>query len=307
MADDLGNDPLRPTTWDDYVGQESHKAHLDIRIEAALEDVRPLDHILLTGTPGTGKTSLAAIIAGRLGDAFKPLVMPVKPHVFASELRQFDGGVLFLDEVHRLPKGQQEDLLTLLEDGYLQKSTGQRVYCSWLTVIAATTEPQLVTPALYQRFSIPLKLDPYTPNEMQRIVLGMAARAGNVEIDADLAMQIGQASGGTPRVAGILVKAARDLEKRGPLTIEGILSLCRMDPTGLTQSHLDYLKALRDLGGTAGLSVLTTMLRLHETVVRDLERLLIDRGLILYGERGRELTNPGWNYGQVNTKPRRER
>lgn len=295
-------DFLRATDWAEYVGQEAHKASLAVRVEAACIDVRPLDHMLIMGPPGTGKTTLARIIASLMNDPFMSLVMPVKPAVFVRELRQFEGGVLFLDEIHRLPKAQQEDLLTLLEEGYFQTPLGRRVDIPWLTVIAATTEPEKVTPALYQRFVVPIKLDPYSIEEMTTIVIGMALKA-EVDIDNEMAAALGKAAGGIPRIARQLVLAARDLERvQGAATLQEVLRLCRLEENGLSQNHVEYLAALRALGGSAGLTVLSTMLRLHETVVRDVERLLVDRGLILYGERGRELTNTGWAYGRTLAK-----
>lgn len=302
-------DPLRATDWSEFVGQDHLKERLDVHIRAAVLNESPLSHVLLSGPPGFGKTTLSSIIAHQLKDPFLSLTMPVKPVVLASMLRQFEGGVLFLDEVHRATKSQQEDLLNLLEDGFLQCANGRRVHVKWLTVIAATTEPEKVIPALFDRFPIRPQFDPYTPVEMACIVGLMATKIG-LDLEDDVIDGLASAAGGVPRNARQLVLAARDLSlvERRSVETSDVLSLCRVDPNGLTQAHTDYLNIVRSLGGQAGLDLISTMLRLHPSVIRDLERLLVARDLLMYGDRGRELTELGWAYGRQQAKsPRRAR
>lgn len=256
----------------------------------------------------THNTTLAALIAKELGDPFSEIPMPVRPAVLASRLRQFPGGVLFCDEIHRLSKMQQEDFLTVLRDGCLQTPQGRRIDVPWLTVVAGTTEPEKITPALYERFQIKPAFDAYLPNEMVQIVESMAARV-ELECSSETLAGIAEAACGVPRTAGNLVLAARDLMvARKTAKLEDVLQMCRVDSTGLTQAHQDYLDLLRRLGGQAGLESISTMLRLHPTVIREIERVLVDRSLIVYGGRGRELTGTGWGHGQpAGVSPRRPR
>jgi len=305
----IAGDPVRATTWNDYIGQPKLKKRLDVHIRAALAENRPLEHVLLTGPPGMGKTTIANIIAARLGDPFHVLSMPMKPAALASFFMEIEeeGGVVFMDEVHRASKSHQEDLLTLLEDGYLSNSSGRRIEAPWLTVIGATTEPENVLPPLYSRFPIVPRVEEYTLDEMERIITGMAAKL-KVDLEEE-AGALARAAGGVPRAARQLVLAARALaittqQDNGVApTAAGVLAFCEIDPSGLTQNHLLYIDCLRKLGGKAGLAVIATMMRLHESVVRELERLLIGRELLTYGEKGRELTTKGRAYGNPPASP----
>src|SRR5688572_22025816 len=125
-------DILRASSWDEYVGQERLKRRLDLHVTAANETDRMLEHVLLEGPPGFGKTTIARIVAERTGHEFRELKMPVAPKVLASLLREWDGGILFLDEIHAGSKREQELLLPLLEEGYLQMPNGRRVYAGCL-------------------------------------------------------------------------------------------------------------------------------------------------------------------------------
>lgn len=298
-------DILRARRLDEYVGQRKLKERLGIHIRAAIAQERMLDHVLLTGSPGYGKTSLAQIIADELGDEFAAITMPMKPAALASFLRQWRGGVLLIDEIHRASDSQQEDLLSLLEDGVFRTSNGRKIVVPHLTVVGATTEPENIIPPLYDRFVIKPTFEEYTDGDMGCIVVSMGNKV-DIDFDAETAVRLGQAAGGTPRNARHLVLAARDLATSGEMpTVEDILQLCGTEPDGLTVEHLKYLETLSDLGGQGGLNVLSSMLRLHQRILMELERLLVHHGLILFGTTGRELTQKGFNRIRKSAPPLR--
>jgi holliday junction DNA helicase RuvB len=284
-------DVFRATSWSAYVGQQELKDRLDVHINAAVREHRYLDHVLLTGPPGAGKTTMAGIIAGRLQDPLLSLVCPIKPAIFAGMLRQWAGGILFLDEIHRCSKGQQEDLLQLLEDFRYQPAIGAAIEWTHLTVIGATTEPESVIAPLWDRFPIKPVIASYSDEEMSAIVGGMAERVG-MEFPQVMCMTLGRATGGIPRNARQFVLAARDIGEGA--TAQDVLKLCGTDEDGLNGNHVRYLEVLAGNGGKAGLSMLASHLRLHAAVIRELERLLVQRKLLSYGDRGRELTRDGW-------------
>ena len=300
-------DPLRPTEWSDFVGQEHAKRELDIAIRAALETKEALPHVLRHGRAGFGKTTMAAIIAHRLGDPFYSLSMGrLRPQALFDFFRTFAGGVVLIDEIHRASDAQQQDLLTLMEDGYMTDSRGRRVTVSWLTVVAATTERDKVLRTVLDRFPIQPHFDGYSNDEMTLIVEGMARRVG-VALGEGVAPVLGRAAGGTPRLAKKLVLAARNLTvvNGRPATAEEVLSLTRIEDGGLTADHRAYLEAIDSLGGTAGIATLRMLLSLHESVLREIEKLLVERQLISYTDRGRQLEGAG--YRLLHGEPARHR
>ena len=287
---------VRARYWDEFVGQERIKAQLEVRMTAALNADRPLDHVLLTARPGFGKTTLANIMAFRLGRAFKPFVAPVSMGQIRTALmeHQDEHLVLFIDEVHLMTKREQEDLLTLLEEGFMEAGDERIVHDS-VTVLAGTTARDKVIPALYDRFPIRPVFADYDDADLGAIVLGMAERLGVDAVDKDLAVELGKATGGTPRNARGLVSAARDVVESGiDLTVEAVLDLAGVTADGLNEEHLKYLSLLAASStGKLGLNPLSARMALRTTVVEDMERLLLSKGYVELAQGGRLLTEDG--------------
>lgn len=296
MADDF----YRPQEWDAYVGQPKLKTQLNVAIQSAKNRGATMDHVLLCGPPGCGKTTISAIIAEQLGVRFESFVMPIKPNVLKQVVSSFHGVVLF-DEIHRLPPAKQEEYLPLIEDGYLQMPNGGRIYNDNLVIVGATTERDKIIEPLYDRFVIKPTFEEYTDDEMADILRGMAASM-DLDFTEGQARMLSRATAGVPRQAKMLVAAARDLAAATGWetfpTIEEIFTHCRITPDGLQEEHLEYLNIVKNCGGTAGLQVITTHLQLPKSIVMHLEKLLLKRGLIQLTKGGRELTSRGWQETQ---------
>lgn len=282
---------IRPQSWDSYFGQEKLKGRLQISINGALDRMQPLDHVLLSGEPGCGKTSLAALIAMELEQDFNPYVMPLKTKSLQKAILE-DEGVLFLDELHRLPKKDQEMLLPVLEDRVVQFENGNQVKIDQpLTVVGATTELERIIKPLRDRFTHRPKFDPYTDEEMAVIVQSMGKRLG-MHIPDDDATALGRASAGVPRQARTLVFTARDLDTTEPSLV---LEVCGITPDGLTEDHLEYLVALDSLGQQAGVEIISNYTGQPKDILLDLEKLLVRKRLIEYSPKGRILTMKGYD------------
>lgn len=287
---------LRPPCWEDYIGQPRLKGRLDVMIEAARADERPLDHILLTAPPGSGKTSLAELIADRMDDDFMPIVLSKQNlKQFYGAIEEFAFGVVLLDELHNAPSSIQEMLQIALLEKKITTPWNWTIDVSLITFIGVTTSEhrnKLLAP-LVQRFPIAFTWEAYTDSEMSTIITKMASRL-HVDMPSEVAEGLGRAAGGTPRYVERLVKRARDLQAIGrEITVEGVLSLVGLDEDGLSDEHLEYLRVLRDLGRVAGLNTLSSIMQMDHRTLEDLERLLALRGYIRRTKRGREITPAG--------------
>lgn len=286
----LTGEVVQATTWDEYIGQEKLKERLLIHINAAAKEERQLDHILLVGPPGTGKTTLAGLIADELNEPFFAFKMPIKERQLTYFIQEWAGGILLLDELHAAPKAFQEMLLTAIQGGYIQSPDGLITKTGHVTFLAATTEPEKLITPLWDRFFIKPAFADYSDDEMRRILQGMAIKA-KVTLSEEVAQGLARAGGGTPRIAGSLVLAARDLQTVGQeVTVESVLDLAGIDADGLSDRHMAYLRTLKQLGCIAGLANICTMLQLSQTTVEGLERLLIQRGFVQLTSKGRSMT-----------------
>lgn len=286
-------DELRPETWDDYQGQRSLKAKLSVHVQAAANEGRMPEHILLGAPAGYGKTTLASIIANELSEPLEVLTMPVTTNALMRVVRSFEG-VLLLDEIHRASKAQQEDLLPLLEFGYVQTAGNRRVDVGSLLIIGATTEPWALEEPLLDRFAITPQFEDYTDEDMESILRGMCERAG-VEADDALVSELAPAAAGTPRRCRRFALAIRDLSAIGEdISAERIFDLCDVASDGLSVQHIKYMETLEALGGSKGIKVIASLLRVSEKQVQKLERDLIKRGYLEI-HNARELTRAGYN------------
>ena len=296
---------LRPQTLSEFVGQEASKANLRIFIDAARDRGEALDHVLLFGPPGLGKTTLAQIVARELGVGFRSTSGPVlaKAGDLAAILTNLEPrDVLFIDEIHRLAAPVEEILYPAMEDHALDLVIGEgpsarsvRIDLSPFTLVAATTRAGLLATPLRDRFGIPLRLEFYTPEELQRVLI-QAARKMGVDLAADGAGEIAARARGTPRVAGRLLRRVRDFAAaEGALVIDqacAARSLARLEVDGAGLDSLDrrYLRALIDNygGGPAGVETLAYAIAEARDAVEDVvEPFLLQQGFIQRTPRGR--------------------
>jgi Holliday junction DNA helicase RuvB len=299
---------LRPRRLADFVGQRAVKDQLAVFIEAARQRGEALDHVLLAGPPGLGKTSLAQIVAHELEAPFVQTAGPAlerKGDVAAFLTALEPRSVFFVDEIHRLPRALEETFYPAMEDRRLPITVGQgagaRVVTLDLpdfTLIGATTRAGLLTTPLRDRFGVTHRLELYEPDDLARIVRRSAGILG-VEIDDAGARAIAARSRGTPRVANRLLKRVRDFaEVRGAGAIDEAvateaLELLEVDRAGLDRLDRDILRAVCEKfdGGPVGLSTLAVAVGEEPDTIEDVyEPYLLQRGLLKRTPRGRVAT-----------------
>jgi Holliday junction DNA helicase RuvB len=305
---------LRPPTLSDFVNQEQVTEQLAIFIEAARGRDEPLDHVLLAGPPGLGKTSLAHIVAAEMG---VPMVQTAGPALerkadIASFLTALEpGSVFFIDEIHRLGRAVEETLYPAMEDGELPVVLGQGAGARTVTLplppftlVGATTRAGLLTTPLRDRFGVCHRLEHYSPEHLATIV-GRSAGILGVEVDAEGARTIASRSRGTPRVANRLLKRVRDfaqVKRLGAIDAEvatAALEMLEVDAGGLDRSDRSLLDTIATKfgGGPVGLSTLAVAIGEEQDTIEDvLEPYLLQQGLLQRTPRGRVLTQRAYEH-----------
>ena len=314
-AEDLDVDrTLRPQRLDDYCGQEHIKQSLRVLIEAAQSRGETLDHVIFSGPPGLGKTTLATVIANELGAQIKTTSGPAIARTgdLAAILTNLQpGDVLFIDEIHRLNRSVEEVLYPAMEDFALDIVIGKgpaarsiRLDIPKFTLVAATTRSGMLTGPLRDRFGISYRLDYYTVEELAQIVTRSATILG-VTIDHPSALEIGSRSRGTPRIANRLLRRVRDfaeVKHDGTISVEiaaQALDMLNVDAEGFDYMDRKLLLAVLDkfFGGPVGLDNLAAAIGEERETIEDvLEPYLIQQGFLQRTPRGRMATALSWSH-----------
>lgn len=314
LKEDTFDFDIRPNRLDEYIGQSDVKENIDIYIKSAKLRGECLDHVLLYGPPGLGKTTLASIIANELGSNFKTISGPAieKSGDLAAVLSSIDeNDVLFIDEIHRIPRYIEEILYSAMEDFCLDiivggegSSRSIKINIPRFTLVGATTRAGDLSAPLRDRFGIIAKLNYYTDEELF-LIAKRTSKVLDTEITDEAAMELAKRSRGTPRIVNRLFKRVRDfalVEGNGVIDIDIMnkaLKRLKVDSVGLDETDYNLIKAIieRFNGGPVGIEAIASSIGEEATTIEDVyEPYLLQMGYLKRTTRGRMVTDKGYEH-----------